>query len=81
MAEGVLTSDNILMIGPSEFSMDFIFHFKTGDTLPEIQTYYVFWPNGLMPQLEPNTQYELSITFGWEVNIGNAVLTPFKPVE
>lgn len=81
IAEGVLTSDNTLMIGFSEVSMDFILHFITGETLPEIQTYGIFWPNGLMPQLEPNTQYELSVTRGYTGNSSNAVLTPFKPVE
>ena len=74
-------SNNILIITCSDWSRDFIFHFKTGETLPEIQIYDgVIWPNGLMPQLEPNTEYELSVTWGSSSNM-HAILTPFKSVE
>ena len=79
-AEEPLTTDNILIIAPSEISSNFVLHFMTGETIPEIQAYDdIFWPNGLIPQLEPNTEYELSVTWGYE--LPHAVLTPFKPAE
>ena len=45
-----------------------------------LEMHDVLWANGVIPTIEPNTFYELSITsnfFGQML----AVLTPFKPVE
>lgn len=39
----------------------------------------VDWANGVIPQIEPNTFYELSLMSKRDST--NAVLTPFKPVE
>lgn len=36
-----------------------------------------FWANGVVPNIEPNTHYELSISHNLDYGI-NAVLTPFK---
>lgn len=43
----------------------------------------VIWANGVIPEIETNTWYELSITRNTYLNtsIFRAVLTPFKPVE
>lgn len=55
--------------------------FVSGNSGTTINCYdEVFWANGEMPPIEPNTWYELSVTS----NINDAVfavLTPFKPVE
>lgn len=39
-----------------------------------------FWANGVVPTIEPNTHYELSISQNLEYGF-NAVLAPFKAVE
>lgn len=52
--------------------------FRTGNNF-SIESYGLRWANGVIPQIEIQTVYELSICdsiYGL-----NAVLTPFKPVE
>ena len=45
----------------------------------------IYWANGILPSLEPNTLYELSVAHVYieseEILVLNAVLTPFKLVE
>lgn len=57
-------------------------HFITGDTVGQlILPEGVKWANGVVPTLEPNTVYELSVVGGIMVDdtrIYKAVLTPFK---
>ena len=55
-------------------------HFMSGESGTTMDMYNVFWANGEIPQIEPNTHYELSVmqnAFG----DCNMVLTPFKSVE
>lgn len=54
--------------------------FQTGDNpvLEMLDT--TLWPNGVMPEIEPNTYYELSLASSYNGSI-LAVLTPFKSVE
>lgn len=54
--------------------------FKTGENT--VITFYaneVLWPNGVMPEIEPHTLYELSFCSNTNDGI-NAVLVPFKSV-
>lgn len=57
-------------------------HFITGDTVGQlILPEGVKWANGVVPTLEPNTVYELSVVGGIMIDdtrIYKAVLTPFK---
>lgn len=53
--------------------------FISGENLT-IEIPYCFWANGVVPTIEPNTHYELSISENLEGGY-NAVLTSFKPVE
>lgn len=55
-------------------------HFISGDDGTTIEMYNVFWANGEIPQIEPNTYYELSLMLNATYEC-NAVLIPFKPVE
>ena len=41
----------------------------------------VLWPNGVVPEIEIDTWYELSLTTSGDMSCCLAVLTPFKPVE
>ena len=54
--------------------------FQTGDNpvLEFIDT--PLWPNGVVPEIEPNTYYELSLATTYNSTL-LAVLTPFKPEE
>lgn len=55
-------------------------HFMSGEFGTTLEMYGVFWANGEIPQIEPNTCYELSLMQNAD-DSGNAVLTPFKFVE
>lgn len=65
--------------------------FKTGIARPDGSSTFsltlpsnVLWANGSIPEIEANTEYELSITrraFSSTTYFFKAVLTPFKPVE
>lgn len=41
----------------------------------------ICWANGVLPTLEPNTTYELSMTMTYDCAKILAVLTPFKPAS
>lgn len=58
------------------------FRFMSGElgTTIEFGGLDEYWANGEIPQIEPNTYYELSIA-AHGGNMLNIILTPFKPVE
>ena len=81
-------SDNITYIvrnKVNELHVGFIGHtgstirFQAGDNLVIEFLETPLWPNGVMPEIEPNTYYELSLARDYDENL-LAVLTPFKPV-
>ena len=55
-------------------------HFMSGEVGTTIEMYNALWANGEIPQIEPNTYYELSIIQNASEEY-NAILTPFKLVE
>ena len=55
-------------------------HFVSGEGGTTIEMTGVYWANGEIPQIEPNTFYELSLMQN-VANLYNVVLTPFKQVE
>ena len=65
--------------------------FKTGLALPDGSSTFsmtlpsnILWANGSIPEIEANTEYELSITrraFNSTTSHFKAVLIPFKPLE
>lgn len=62
-----------------EIAVGSTIRFRTSNDFT-LEMYDVLWANGVIPTIEPNTFYELSITSNF---IGQilAVLTPFKQVE
>lgn len=54
-----------------------------GSAPPSLEFYglEVLWPNGVVPEIEIDTWYELSLTTSGDMSYCLAVLTPFKPVE
>lgn len=77
MDSGVKVND-LFIVG--SFSMGVTIRFITGDNPSlEFAGYYVLWANGVIPEIEPNTWYELSLT---TTSGGHtlAVLTAFKSV-
>jgi hypothetical protein len=65
---------------PSNLQKGATIHFMSGESGTTIMTYGVFWANGEIPQIEPNTHYELSLMLNSAYEY-NAVLTKFKLVE
>lgn len=62
---------------------EYFIHFRTGEggtTLSMPSS--VYWANGEIPEIEPSTEYELSITLynDWEQYVTKAVLTKFAQV-
>lgn len=55
-------------------------HFMSGESGTTMEVYNIFWANGEIPQIEPNTHYELSLMSNSTYEY-NAVLTKFKFVE
>ena len=56
----------------------------SADVLPMTLNIYgpeFLWPNGVVPEIEIDTWYELSLTTSGDWSYCLAVLTPFKPVE
>lgn len=66
---------------PSSIQKGTTIHFISGEFGTTIEiTYQLFWANGEIPQIEPNTYYELSLMQSASYEY-NAVLTKFKRVE
>jgi hypothetical protein len=65
---------------PGDMQKGTTIHFMSGEFGTTIEMYNVGWANGEIPQIEPNTQYELSLMTNSTYTF-NAVLIPFKEVE
>lgn len=72
--------DYLIPFGSTPQKKGTTIHFMSGESGTTIEMPTTFWANGEIPQIEPNTHYELSLMQNSAYE-NNAVLTPFKPVE
>lgn len=63
------------------FSSHWTYNVNAKPLVIEIVGTEVLWPNGVVPEIEIDTWYELSLTTSGDGLYCLAVLTPFKPVE
>ena len=63
-----------------ELNIGSVVRFMTGNDL-SLELPEVKWANGVVPIIEPNTEYELSLTTSKVTQVLLGVLTPFKQIS